>query len=91
MIFQGQGYFFQFPIEVSLGWVKAHIGILGNEAADVCAKRAAEKCRTWRTICMRRGYPGGVSDSGRGRERKAEELGGRKEGEEEAAIGRAMK
>ena len=28
--------------EVSLGWVKAHMGILGNEAADVCAKQAAE-------------------------------------------------
>ena len=32
--------------EVSLGWVKAHIGILGHEVADVSAKRAAEKCGT---------------------------------------------
>ena len=28
--------------EVKLGWVKAHIGVLGNEAADVVAKKAAE-------------------------------------------------
>ena len=27
---------------VNVGWVKAHIGILGNEAADVLAKQAAE-------------------------------------------------
>ena len=28
--------------EVRLAWVKSHIGTLGNEAADVCAKQAAE-------------------------------------------------
>ena len=27
---------------VKLGWVKAHMGILGNEAADVMVKKAAE-------------------------------------------------
>ena len=31
--------------EVKLGWVKAHMGILGNEAVDVVAKNAAEKVR----------------------------------------------
>ena len=29
-------------LEVRLGWVKAHMGSLGNEAADVLAKQAAE-------------------------------------------------
>ena len=28
--------------EVRGGWVRSHIGTLGNEAADVCAKQAAE-------------------------------------------------
>ena len=28
--------------EVQIGWTKAHMGILGNEAADVLAKEAAE-------------------------------------------------
>ena len=31
--------------EVKMGWVKAHMGILDNEAADVLAKQAAEKYR----------------------------------------------
>src|SRR5258706_16434410 len=31
--------------DVKIGWIKAYIGILGNEAADVVAKRAAEVVR----------------------------------------------
>ena len=31
---------------VKIGWFKAHMGILGNEAAGVVAKKAAEKVRT---------------------------------------------
>ena len=31
--------------EIQLGWAKAHMGILGNEAADVVAKNAAERVR----------------------------------------------
>ena len=39
--------------EVKLGWVKAHMGILSNEAADVIAKitmegvRARENHKNW--------------------------------------------
>ena len=32
--------------EVKIGWVKAHLGILRNEAADVIVKSAAEKVRS---------------------------------------------
>ena len=32
--------------EVKMGWVKAHMNILGNEAADVVAKNAAERARS---------------------------------------------
>ena len=28
--------------EVKIGWAKTHMRIFGNEAADVCAKQAAE-------------------------------------------------
>ena len=31
--------------KVKIGWVKAYMGILGNEAADVMEKNAAEKMR----------------------------------------------
>ena len=33
-------------MEVKIGWVKAHMGILGNKAVDVMAKSAAEKVRS---------------------------------------------
>jgi ribonuclease HI len=35
--------------EVSILWVKAHVGIAGNERADVLAGRGAERSRSMRT------------------------------------------
>ena len=69
--------------EVKLGWVKAHMGILGNEAADVVAKNAAEKVRPlddqekW-------GSGGGIRQWTKQRKREYLEEG------EDAVIGRAM-
>ena len=48
--------------EVELGWVKVHIGISGNEAADVAAKKTAEGVRArenhekW-SVDVRGGHP----------------------------------
>ena len=45
--------------EVSIGWVKSHIGILGNEAADAVAKKATEGCLWMTTRSGRSGEFGG--------------------------------
>ena len=46
---------------VRLAWVKAHMGILGNEAA--CASK--ESCREGTSgMAVRSGCPEGVSDNG---------------------------
>ena len=71
--------------EVKIGWVKAHMNILGNEAADVLAKHATE------------GVPSDDHEkwmSGAGirqwaKQRKRRYLEG--DGGEDAVIGRAMR
>ena len=40
--------------DVKIGWIKTHIGILGNEAADVLANGLQRQCGTLRT--MKSGY-----------------------------------
>ena len=69
--------------EVRLGWVKSHIGILGDEAADVCAKQAAEGVPL---DDYGKGMSGGGGIRQWAKRTKKESV----EGGEEAVIGRAM-
>ena len=75
--------------EVKLGWVKAHMGILGNEAAQVVAKRAAEEVRSLED--HEKWISGGGHKAVGQTEKEGEHRGGRrgwhKEGDRVAAEG----
>ena len=64
--------------EVKIGWVKVHMGILGNKVAAVVAKKAAEEVGITRSGCR-----GGGGHPGMGLTTKRDYVEGEGEGEGE--------